>query len=201
MFKKYSVIWLNYLKQNVLFFLIFDIMSDCSRRFNLFCYACGKYTIMPSKRKITPHIADLYEKYFNMRIIENVTWAPSIVCSTCYVQLHEWSIGKRDHMPYGTPMIWIDPGTHSSENCYVCKNNVYGHTKTSRINFKYTSVLSAQTPLPHTEINPPPRCPIEGGSSLEIPEATTSSEVVSMYEPEPSELTPTCTHIPITQPR
>ena len=68
-------------------------MSLCTK-FHKFCYICGKFTIMPSKRAITSDISELYQQYFNQTVINDVDWAPKIVCTSCVSRLSEWKKGK-----------------------------------------------------------------------------------------------------------
>lgn len=68
-------------------------MSSCGQ-FHKYCYVCGKQTIMPSKRKITAEIVELYGLYFDQPFIHDVDWAPSIICTTCLSKLNDWKKGK-----------------------------------------------------------------------------------------------------------
>lgn len=70
-------------------------MSSCGRHsFNAYCNVCGKYTLMPSKRRISPEIAELYSLYFNQTLICDVDWAPQIICTACLIRLNQWKKGE-----------------------------------------------------------------------------------------------------------
>lgn len=84
-------------------------MSTCTTDIDYFCFACGKFTPKQSKRKITADIAEKYEKYFGMTVIQNVSWAPSSICTTCSNDLRDWCKGNRESMSYGVPTIWNEP--------------------------------------------------------------------------------------------
>lgn len=177
-------------------------MDDCSKKFDLYCYACGKFTIMPSKVKITSSIVEKYEKYFNLPVHQNVPWAPSIICRTCYGGLTDWLNGKCESMPFGIPMMWTNPGPHSADNCYICVNDIYGRNRVSRRDLIYRQVPSARTPLPHSKTIPIPKRP--GSTEQPVMPSTTKptvEEATTTSALQPSELTAPCKHIPITQQR
>lgn len=174
-------------------------MSDFCEKSNLFCYICGKFTIMPSRRKITDDISILYEQYFNLPVIRDKPWVPSVCCSSCLNRLQRWGNGNSECMPFGIPMLWYDPGNHDADNCYVCVNNANGLNRRRARCFEYISVQSAQTPLPHSESVPIPKrpCPTE---EYAPPTFDTEPETShSIYQP--SNITPPCKHLECSQNR
>ncbi|XP_031640029.1 uncharacterized protein LOC116351997 [Contarinia nasturtii] len=174
-------------------------MSDCHQRFNHYCYICGKFIVMPNRRKISDEICKIYEQYFNIPVIRNEQWVPSIACTSCTNGLKRWSKGERESMPFGIPMVWIEPGFHDAANCYVCVNNVTGLNRFKARTFEYKSVPSAQTPLPHSEHVPIPKKPSPGEQY--VPPTFESAPESSYSLHQPSNVTPPCKHIECTQNR
>jgi len=52
---------------------------------------CGKFVIKTSRRKISAETADLYQQYSSQNIFADVYWTPSIVCTTCVLNLIKWT--------------------------------------------------------------------------------------------------------------
>lgn len=133
---------------------------------NNFCYVCGHFTPQFVKHGyFTDEFMCAYEKYFNQPIISNVSWAPNVVCKKCYSDLLNWMHKRIKCLPFGIPMMWTDPIEHNKSNCYACKNSIQGMNRKKTKNKVYVSVLSAQTPLQHSEIVPVPRPPSPDVSS------------------------------------
>jgi len=65
-------------------------MDKCSK-LNTFCYVCGKFVIKTSRRKISAETADLYQQYFSQNVFADVYWTPSIVYTTCVLNLNKWT--------------------------------------------------------------------------------------------------------------
>lgn len=175
-------------------------MSECTKTFNCFCYICGKFTIMPSRKKISAEICILYEQYFNIQVIQNKEWVPSIACTTCIDRLQKWSKGNVESMSFGIPMVWADPGPiHQENNCYACVNKVKGMNRHKSAKIEYQSVPSAQTPLPHSETVPIPKRP---SPTEEYVPPTFLSEPESTYTLyQPSTASVACNHIECSQER
>lgn len=133
--------------------------NNCKCSINNFCYVCGHFTPIGRKSKQAPMSDDFiaaYVAYYSLSIFNNVSWAPQSVCRKCYNDLLDWKAKRIDFLPYGVPTIWIDPGVHDPENCYVCKNTVPGMNKKKSKNKVYVSVPSVQLPLPHSDAVPVP---------------------------------------------
>lgn len=117
-------------------------MDQCWN-FNNFCYVCGKRTIMPSRRKISEETKTLYSQYFNgLDVIENVDWAPSIICTGCLSKLNQWK-KTGSAMPFGIPMVWTNPVVHIRENCYACLHFQWGmnRKKSDSLTYHETHIL------------------------------------------------------------
>lgn len=174
-------------------------MSDCLSKFNFFCYVCGKFTIMTSRRKFTCEVAQIYEQYFNIPVIRSVQWTPAIACTTCVNQLQKWSKGVIESMPFGIPMLWSDPGEHVPDQCYVCVNNIKGLNRRKARQHEYKGVPSVQLPLPHSENVPVPKRPSPTEQYVAPTFDTVPESSYSLYQPP--DLLPSCGHIEITQNR
>lgn len=169
---------------------------NCLEKLQWFCYVCGKFTIKQSRVCIGGIIEKAYEEYFNEHYIANVSWVPKTMCKTCYDYLLNWWNGKRDHMPFGVPMIWSDSGTHNPSNCYVCANYTSGMNRRKKRQIIYTAVRSAQIPLPHSDAAPVPKRPrIE--NDMETISTTSSAPTHFDSTYEPCEATKTI--VPISQ--
>lgn len=175
-------------------------MSDaCSKKINNFCYICGKFTIMPMKKKISPEVAKMYEQYFNISVIRDINWVPSIACSTCVARLYDWQNGRRESMPFGIPMIWSEPINHETDKCYACVNKVQGLNRKKVSDHAYISVPSAQTPLPHSDTVPIPKKPSPTEEYVPPTFESVPESEYSLYQP--SNVTSACNHIEISQQR
>lgn len=168
-------------------------------KFNLFCYICGKFTAMANRRKLTDEIDTLYKQYFNLPVIKDKPWVPSVCCSTCSTGLKRWANGHAKCMPFGIPMIWTDPGNHNADGCYVCVNIANGLNRMRPRNGVYKSVQSAQTPSPHSESVPIPKKP--SPTQENIPPTSVSEPGTSHSIHQPSNITSPCKHIEFSQNR
>lgn len=157
---------------------------DCN--IDNFCYVCGHFTPQMSKHgSFTEEFIRAYETYFNYPVISNVPWVPKVVCKKCYTNLMSWMHRRITKLPFGVPMIWINPNGHDSSNCYACVNYVTGINKRKMRSKVYISVPSAQIPLEHSENVPVPRPPspdVSSGFTI----ITDLYDGLSFFEPEPT---------------
>lgn len=130
--------------------------AACKRKMDMFCYVCGRFTIIKSRKGISAQLEQIYRQYYRMAVIRDVWWAPQFMCSSCYGWLYNWRRQKIDSMPFGVPMIWSKPDGHHADNCYACANDTYGLNRHTRSAFIYKSVYSAVRPVPHDEYLPVP---------------------------------------------
>lgn len=172
---------------------------DACNKFNCFCYVCGKYVNMPSRRKITIETINLYETYFSLRVICGKSWTPSMVCTTCIYHLNKWK-KNGDAMPFDVPMTWRDPILHVADECYACINHTAGMNRRKSGSISYTATTYAQFPLPHSTEIPVPdsQIPTEDIPSI-LESVQTCGAAASMYQP--SNITIPCNHNEITQNR
>lgn len=143
-------------------------MEDCKRKINNFCYICGRFTLAESRQLIPSDTAALCKGYFDISFIQNVDWVPSFACKSCVNRLHEWGNNRgQKKMPFGFPMIWLDPGPYDVQNLYVCINSFYGLNRLKGRKFECKSVPLAQTTVPHSESLPVPPPRRRGGTAEE----------------------------------
>lgn len=154
---------------------------------------------MPNRRKISSEIAEIYKVYFSLDVIRDVGWAPSITCTTCIINLNKWDKGEIKCMPFGVPMIWMDPQVHDSDDCYACVNYVSGINRIKSRYLSYKETKFAQLPLLHSDNIPIPTKP--SPTELYLPPTfdTIGESDVTMYQP--SHVTEQCNHIEISQNR
>lgn len=153
---------------------------------NKFCYVCGQFTPHNSKHgSLTHEFLYAYEMYFNHPVITNVSWVPKVVCKKCYTNLMSWMNGRIKKMPFGVPMIWVNPNGHEDSTCYACVNSETGMNKRKMKCKVYKSVFSAQVPIEHSENVPVPRPPSPDVTSG-ITMSTHINQPTSVFEPEPA---------------
>lgn len=156
---------------------------------------------MQSRRNIRDDVQLLYEKYFNVPVIRDVNWAPSIACTSCIDRLKQWAKKNVTSMPFGVPMIWTDPGDHEPNNCYVCMNEIVGmNRRKKKRRVAYNSIPSAQTPLPHSENVPVPVPENEADENAELePPSLQISPQSSDLTYQPSSIPAQCPHHEVDQ--
>lgn len=134
----------------------------CNKSSDSFCYICGQWTPISGRRPITHQIRDLYQKYFNIEILnEDKCWVPHYICSKCRLGLHKWS-KNQGHLSFGKPMLWRDPINHQT-NCYICLTKVSSYSRRTKDNVKYAVVDSVTLPVPHSANLPVPLSPAQCG--------------------------------------
>jgi len=67
---------------------------DCVGNRDSFCYICSKYEVPSLRRKINKTICDLYEKMFEMKVDQQNSWVPRIICNVCRKMLGRWETKK-----------------------------------------------------------------------------------------------------------
>lgn len=146
----------------------------CKNDPDKFCYICGEITFVSQRRNLTPLIKKLYESYFGFPVRQqDKVWVPHICCVTCVGLLTGWEKRSRS-MPFGIPMIWMEPINHST-NCYFCLTNTKGFTIKTKKQVKYPDVSSAKKPIPHSEKLPIPKPPQRSDLSTESEETDNKS--------------------------
>lgn len=93
---------------------------SCFNSPNSFCCVCSQFVVKRQCRSITPSVKLAYNKHFGCRVgNQNKTWAPHIICVSCYVTLLEWAKGKRRFMKIAVPMVWREPTNHVHDVIFV----------------------------------------------------------------------------------
>ena len=121
-----------------------------------FCYICGNFTLFSQRASITTFVKEAYFSYFSRKIgNQDKSWAPHIVCKQCTEGLRMWTKGTREHMPFGVPMIWMEPKDHSTD-CYFCSVKTSGYNRKNKRSIQYPNIASAVRPIDHSEEIPVP---------------------------------------------
>lgn len=164
--------------------------ENCWIKIKSYCYICGKYVLPRYRLALSDKVGHIYSFYFS-KVLVHRRWLPNICCKICYNALDAWYNGKKESMPFGAPMSWINPGsTHKESNCYVCANDVHklNHSKLKK--HVYRSVDSAQLPNQHSEEIPVPNRPSPLPLTINDPSTVDSSlfvpDVVDEQETNPT---------------
>ena len=86
---------------------------------------------------------------------QDKSWALHSCCSSCNERLTTWTNGKLKSMPFGIPMMWLEPKNHT-DDCYFCTLNLAGFNRHKKKSWSYPNVESARRPVPHSEEIPVP---------------------------------------------
>jgi hypothetical protein len=129
---------------------------QCKNDPNVFCYICGEYMMKEQRRGITNNINNSYEAYFGMKIgHQDNYWEPNSCCSSCTERLRKWTKGTLKSMPFGIPMMWLEPKNHT-DDCYFCTLNMAGFNRNKKKTWTYPNLESARRPVPHSQDIPVP---------------------------------------------
>lgn len=175
-------------------------MNRCEN-LNKFCNVCGKFIIRQSRRNVSQETAELYYVYFGERIILDQHWAPSMICTSCDSHLHDWCKGKKDQMPFGNPMIWMDSQQHNESECYACLNYIVGTNRKKTGSMIYKETRYVQLPIAHSSAIPVPTRPKTSTTEEDVPPSFESAGESGVSEYVPSHLSGQCNHIEVTQNR
>ncbi|KAF2906157.1 hypothetical protein ILUMI_00015 [Ignelater luminosus] len=116
----------------------------------------------------------------------------------CLFKLNQWN-KTGAAMPFGIPMIWTNPQEHIPAECYACVNFISDTNRFKTGSLKYTETRCARLPLPHSDRIPVPRKPSSTEEYMPPTSETKGESAASMCHP--SNVTPNCNHIEITQNR
>jgi len=72
---------------------------DCVGNRDSFSYICLKYEVPSLRRKINETICDLYEKMFEMKVDQQNSWVPRIICNVCRKMLGRCGRRKKIKKP------------------------------------------------------------------------------------------------------
>lgn len=161
----------------------------CVNNPNVFCYICGKYTVLKQRTDITTFVKNAYYAYFKVKLgDQDKKWAPKKVCRYCVERLRLWTKGKKTCMPFAIPMVWREPKDHFLD-CYFCLTNVQGCNSRNKDQIVYPNIPSAIRPVPHGEDLPVPLPPtvLENISDVDDEsecDANTENNTDPEYQPE-----------------
>ena len=128
---------------------------SCKNDPDIFCYVCGKFTLRQHRKSISEFVVKAYFAYFGIKLgDQDKRWAPHIICSVCYSNLHGWICGRRS-LPFGIPMIWREATNHTND-CYFCLIKNQGFTARNKSKIIYPIINSAVLPVPHSDDLPIP---------------------------------------------
>lgn len=120
---------------------------QCKNDKNVFCYICGDYIMKKQRRNITNRIRNSYQAYFGIAVRhQDKSWAPNVCCSLCSVSLWRWTNGKLKSMPFGIPMLWMEPKNHS-DDCYFCTVNMFGFNRRRKKYVAFSNCNNLKTKL------------------------------------------------------
>lgn len=139
----------------------------CAHKADTFCYVCGKLTIAKQRRPFTPLLRMAYFRYFNREVSDvDKPWVPNCCCKSCSNMLIGWYNGYSNGLPFGTPMIWVEPMDHVTQ-CYFCLVNTNGFSGRTKDVIEYPENSSVILPVPHSELLPVPRSPNDRSNLLD----------------------------------
>ena len=117
---------------------------SCRNKPDIFCYICGKHTLVPYRNRVTTFTKQTYHTYFGMKLTDqDKAWAVHMVCKSCTECLRLWSKGKKTNLKFGIFMIWREPKNHVSDCCF-CGIDVTGINRKNRKVFKNLDLESAR---------------------------------------------------------
>ena len=114
-----------------------------------FCYVCECCTLLRQRRNITSFVKRVYKACFQIPLGDHDKKRSShIVCHNCEKMLRYWAKGKQKELPFGVPMVWLEPRDHVT-NCYFCMVNTKGVDKKNPHKIFHPSILLPIRPVPH----------------------------------------------------
>ena len=129
---------------------------SCVNDPNVFYYICGEYTLEHNQKLITNFVKQAYLTYFKVKLgDQDKSWAPHIVCKTCFEHLRQWTKKQRKCLRFAIPMVWREPKDHYSD-CYFCGIKTKGSNRKNATSLTYPSLDSAIRPVVHSEELPVP---------------------------------------------
>lgn len=137
------------------------VTFECKNSANIFCFICGKFSVLAQRKELTESTKCYYSLYFG-RAVENQSdnWVPNICCKSCEVNLNSWWNGTRKQMPFAVPMIWRKQRNHRND-CYFCLTNIAGFSAKNKHKIVYPDCKSVSKPILHSDAYPVPLTPNE----------------------------------------
>lgn len=111
----------------------------CVNSPNKFCYICGEFVTQKQRKEITETVKKKYYDIFKYPILhQSSSWAPNIICSSCYRSLNRSGQDKTTTFRFKSPMKWMEPQNHDKD-CYFCAKKIKGLNRKRKIKFENTS--------------------------------------------------------------
>lgn len=117
----------------------------CKNNPDDFCYVCGEFDSMMTKKPISKVHERAYLAYFGCVIgDQNEQWVPHFICRNCHLGLLKWMNDCGNGLSFAKPMVWHEPHNHTID-CYFCLTQF----NTDTGNVDYANVISIAKPIPN----------------------------------------------------
>jgi len=144
-----------------------------------FCYVCGVYQPLNSRKKISKAVIDAYRYCFASDILNlDKNWVPHTICGTCYNMLIKCHNNKDlSNLKYLAPFKWDMP--ESREDCFFCLTDTRGFNARNRIKIKYvyTSKVIPAVPIPTKSGRPKKSCKADNSVERGVVETENKEKV------------------------
>jgi len=144
-----------------------------------FCYVCGVYQPLNSRKKISKAVIDAYRYCFASDILNlDKNWVPHTICGTCYNMLIKCHNNKDlSNLKYSAPFKWDMP--ESREDCFFCLTDTRGFNARNRIKIKYvyTSKVIPAVPIPTKSGRPKKSCKADNSVERGVVETENKEKV------------------------
>lgn len=115
----------------------------CKNSVDDFCYVCGQFDLLKSKKAITMAHQKAYIAYFGFGICDqNRQWVPHFICKDCHLGLLKWMNDCGGGLSFAKPMCWREPQNHNID-CYFCVTRI--NSDTGKV--EYADVVSVTKPI------------------------------------------------------
>src|SRR5699024_9813926 len=99
-----------------------------------YSYVCALFTAKSHQRSRdkSQRFKEAYDAYFDTKMDPICSWAPDIVCLSCYNRLSNWYSGRKPLLRlFLVPTVWREQQNHF-DDCYFCASNIEGVTMKHR---------------------------------------------------------------------
>ena len=88
--------------------------------------------LTPKRKPVTNFVKQAYHVYFGMKLgDQDKGWAPNMVYKSCTEYLRQWTMGTKNSLKFGIPMVWREQSNHATD-CYFCAIDLTGINKNNR---------------------------------------------------------------------
>jgi len=156
-------------------------VHDDSSKPDTFCYVCGVYQPLNSRKKISEAVIDAYRYCFASDILNlDKNWVPYTICGTCYNMLIKCHNNKDlSNLKYSASFKWDIP--ESREDCFFCLTDTREFNARNRIKIKYvyTSKVVPAVPIPTKSGRPKKSCKADNSVERSVVETEDKEKVES----------------------